>query len=194
MRIMREIPPEFLVAGTTRIDLRKDIELEIKKRKLESKIKEIRFREIGFEMRDKSKKQKINQDLKLKITKYKASQGTEYFLEFVNKNNILFGLCRLRIQKSEKTSIISSIHASAIIRELHVYGQSLAIGEKASKNNSFISQHRGLGKLLMQNAEQIAKKEHIRKIFVISGVGVREYYKKLNYNTDSAYVSKMLNY
>ena len=189
MRIMREIPPEFLVAGTTRIDLRKDIELEIIKRKLSNKIKEIRFREIGFEFRDKLKSEKIYQKLKLKITKYNASKGKEYFLEFINKDNILFGLARLRInsKKQEKQT-----NMKAILRELHVYGKSLEIGEKAKSKNS-ISQHRGLGIKLMQEAEKLAKKEKASKLFVISGVGVRNYYRdKLDYFLKNNYMIKKL--
>jgi len=179
MRIMREIPPEFLVAGTTRIDLRKDIEESIRKQKI--KIQEIRYREIGFAYRDLEKGKKINTQLKLKITSYQASEGKEYFLEIVNSKNILFGLCRLRINKK------NSIPIKAIIRELHVYGQSLAIGEKSS---SFIEQHRGLGKLLMKKAEELAKKEKISKLYVISGVGVREYYRKLGYRLEGSYMIK----
>lgn len=187
MRIMREIPPEFLVAGTERIDLRKDIEQEIIKRKLTNKINEIRFREIGFEFRDLVGRQKIAQDLKLKITKYQASDGREYFLEIINKNNILFGLARLRInsQDQEKQTGIK-----AIIRELHVYGQSLAIGKKS---NSFFQQHRGLGKQLMHEAEKIAKKENSTSLHVISGVGARDYYKrKLGYKLEGSYMVKKI--
>jgi elongator complex protein 3 len=186
MRIMREIPPEFLVAGTTRIDLRKDIEVEIIKRNLKKKIKEIRFREIGFALRDKAKKQKINKKLKLKITSYKASGGKEYFLEFVNKDNILFGLCRLRINQEINKD------KTAIIRELHVYGKSLEIGK--SGRSKEITQHKGLGKKLMHEAEKIAKKENCKEILVISGIGAREYYKrKLGYSLKDSYMSKALN-
>jgi len=167
MRVMREIPPEHLVAGIKRIDLRRDVEFELKKSK--KKIKEIRFREIGFAIRDLKKGGKIDSKLKLKITKYAASNGTEHFLEIVNKDNILFGLCRLRI-----------IKGSAYIRELHVYGRALSLGEKGKG----FGQHRGLGKKLMKEAEKIVKKNKINKLKVISGVGVREYYKKLGYKVD----------
>jgi len=180
MRIMREIPPEFLIAGTTRIDLRKDIEEKLRKDK--SKINEIRFREIGFEFRDKLPKDKINTDLKLKITKYRASGGDEYFLEIINKNNILFGLARLRINKD------SGNEMKAIIRELHVYGQSLAIGEKSKT----LGQHSGFGKWLMEEAENIARKEKVKDLFVISGVGVRRYYKKLGYSQLGEYMKKII--
>jgi elongator complex protein 3 len=178
MRVMREIPPEYLVAGTTRIDLRRDLELELKRGESRNKIKEIRFREIGFILRDKRKDEKINDKLNLKITKYKASDGDEYFLEFVNNNDVLFGLARLRIFFDKKTNT-----KKAFIRELHVYGKSIDIGKKPSKKDS-ISQHKGLGKKLMKETENLCKKEKVNELDVISGVGVREYYKKLGYNLD----------
>jgi len=166
MRVMREIPPEYLIAGTTRIDLRKDVEEELRKEK--NKIQEIRFREIGFNNKD------INKKLKLKITKYKASSGEEYFLEIVNDDDVLFGLLRLRITNGK-----------AIVRELHVYGQSLKLGETGKT-----SQHLGFGKWLMAEAEKISKENKCTKISVISGIGVREYYKKLVYNLEDSYMTK----
>jgi elongator complex protein 3 len=169
MRVMREIPPDYIVAGTTRIDLRKDIEFELRKKK--SSLKEIRYREIGFALRDK---REVDFNLKLKITKYKASDGEEYFLEIVNKDDVLFGLLRLRV-----------FNGNAIIRELHVYGQALKLGEKGTSG-----QHIGLGKWLMDEAEKIVKKNKINKVSVISGIGVRQYYKKLGYHLEDTYMVK----
>ena len=168
MRIMREIPPEFLTAGILRIDLRRDFESALKSSKLRTKINEIRFREIGFAIRDNME---IDKNLELKITKYDSSDGKEYFLEFVNSDNILFGLLRLRINK-DKTSII---------REVHVYGQVLDIGEKGKG----IGQHSGFGTKLIKKAEEIVLGEGIDRLKIISGVGVREYYKKFGYKIDS---------
>ncbi len=201
MRVMREIPPEYLVAGTIKIDLRKDIEEELRKNNVE--LKEIRYREIGFAMRKNSV---IDSDLKLKITKYKAGKGDEYFLEIVNKEDILFGLLRLRIYSTTapttthkedvnnktnskiKTYVNNKKSMSATIRELHVYGQSLELGKKIKG----IVQHQGLGKWLISEAEKIAKKNKINKLRIISGVGVREYYKKLNYHLEDNYMVKGL--
>jgi len=174
MRIMREIPPDFLTAGTTRIDLRRDIDSYLKSSK--TNIKEIRFREIGFALRDLKPNQKISTSLKLKTTKYKASKGTEYFLEIINKQNILFGLLRLRISNNQ-----------AIIRELHVYGNLVQINKKSND-----IQHQGLGKNLMLEAEKIAKEYGMNKMVVISGIGVRAYFYKLGYKIDGPYVSKKL--
>ena len=171
MRVMREIPPEYLVAGIIRIDLRKDVELELKKSW--KKINEIRFREIGFAIRDLKKGENIDNKIKLKITKYKSSGGDEYFLEFVNKNNILFGLSRLRVGIKDSKSF-------AYLRELHVYGQALALGEKGKE----FGQHKGLGKKLIAEVEKIVKKNKMDILKVISGTGVREYYRKLGYKLD----------
>ena len=214
MRVMREIPPEYIVAGIINIDLRKDIEAEFRKKN--SKLKEIRYREIGFALQRKE----VNLDLDLKITKYKSSGGEEYFLEIVNKNDILFGLLRLRIfpadlclqvegpqihdinklnylklVKSQRRNLAEPVSKQlisksneekcAIIRELHVYGQALKLGEKGK-----ISQHKGLGKWLMQEAEKIVRQNKIKKLAVISGVGVREYYKKLGYKLEESYMVK----
>ena len=121
------------------------------------------MREVGFQ-------ENIDLKTKLKIIKYKASKGKEYFLEMINKDDVLFGLLRLRIKNKQ-----------AMIRELHVYGQSLVLGEKGK-----ISQHKGLGKFLMSEAEKIVKKEGCKEIKVISGVGVREYYRKLGYSLDKS--------
>ena len=170
MRIMREIPPEYLIAGTTKIDLRKDVEEELRNKKV--KIKEIRFREVGFASPPThSEKGK----LKLKITRYKASGGDEYFLEIVNDENILFGLLRLRIFGGE-----------AIVRELHVYGKAIDLGKLGD------IQHTGLGKWLMNEAEKIVKENRVKKLVVISGVGVREYYQKLGYRLEGDYMVKKL--
>ena len=168
MRIMREISPAYLTAGTIHIDLRRDLEKEIKKSKLKSKIKEIRFREIGFQLRDLKKHEKLSKKLILKTSKYQAGDGEEYFLQFVNKDNLLFGLCRLRITSDKR----------ALIRELHVYGKSTAIGKKGN------IQHTGLGKKLIKKAESLTQKHKIKNLKIISGVGAREYYKKLGYSLD----------
>lgn len=175
MRIMREIPHAYLIAGTDRIDLRKDIEEEIRKKHF--KIKEIRFREIGFALRDN---REIKKDIKIKKIEYQASNGKEIFLQAVNKDNLLFGLLRLRIEKDK----------SAIIRELHVYGPALELSEK----NKQAIQHKGLGKQLMFEAEKFAKKSKAKTLRVISGIGVREYYRNLGYELDKEgiYVEKKL--
>ncbi len=155
--------------------MRKDVEKELRKFKI--KLKEIRFREIGFWLRDKHKNEKLDKNLKLEVKRYKASKGEEYFLQFINKDNILFGLLRLRI-----------VEGKAFIRELHIYGKALGIGKRSRKS----IQHKGFGKKLMRKAEEIVKRKQIKEIKVISGVGVREYYKKLGYKLEKQHMVKKI--
>lgn len=183
MRVMRQFSPEYIVAGTTRISLRKDLDEELRERK--TPIKEIRFREIGHA---KKYNKNIDQNVKIKIIEYNASDGREFFIQAVNKYDILFGLLRLRIPDNLQKPLISELKDCAIVRELHVYGQSIEIGEE----NKELGQHKGLGKKLMEEAEEIAITNKIKKLAVISGVGVREYYKKLGYNLDKNYMIKEL--
>jgi len=172
MRMMREIPPVYIVAGLKRIDLRTEVEKGVDKNKIE----EIRMREIGF--------RKTNDyGVEIKVIEYNACGGREFFIQAVNKENILFGLCRLRIRE-EKGFVYGAI------RELHVYGKAEKIGIKP--DDPVISQHRGLGKKLVEKAEEIAKSNGVRELDIISGVGVRKYFYKIGYKLKSPYVSKTL--
>ncbi len=132
------------------------------------------MREVGFNKLEDSS------DLKIKKIEYPASKGKEYFLEVVNEEDVLYGLLRLRIVPDSDTGIV---------RELHVYGKALDLHEKGK-----VSQHKGLGKWLMNEAENICREENCKNIKVISGVGVREYYKKVGYSLDKegVYMEKNL--
>jgi len=179
MRIMREIPPEKLVSGITRIDIRREVEKNLREKKIP--INEIRMRELGF---NRQYYKVLDDKIELKISEYEASDGKEFFLQFVNKDNILFGLLRLRFPDKP---FIKELDNVAIVRELHVYGKSLKIGEKGNSG-----QHTGIGKKLMKEAERIAIENGYNKMAVISGVGVREYYKNLGYDLSKYYMIKDL--
>jgi elongator complex protein 3 len=145
----------------------------------------IRCREI----KGKSKKET---EVFLNQTSYKASRGEEFFLEYKDKKERLYALLRLRIPsqiKENKKHFIKELQDCAIIREVHAYGEALKIGRTKKKS----AQHKGLGKKLIKKAEQIAKKKNIKKIAVISGIGVRGYYQKLGYKLKSSYMVKDLN-
>ena len=61
-----------------------------------------------------------------------------------------------------------------------------------SKSNKS-PQHIGLGKKLIIEAERITREEFgLKKIAVISGVGVRDYYRKLGYDLVNEYMIKYL--
>ena len=115
----------------------------------------------------------------LGIIVYNASCGKEIFLQFIDKNHTLLGFLRLRLNNTN----------TAMVRELHVYGEQTRIGTKGTKEKV---QHKGYGKKLLKEAERISKIAGKKKISIISGIGVREYYRKQGYKKDGPYMSKNL--
>jgi elongator complex protein 3 len=185
-RLIRDIPSHHIEAGNKMTNLRQVIHTEMEKRGLKCNC--LRCREIGHVDSRKLKVESLKP--KLFIDKYEASDGKEYFLSFEDiKRNIVFAFCRLRIDKKGLFP--------AFIRELHTYGQSLAIKLKSSKavknkKNDNEVQHTGFGKQLVAEAEKICKNNHIDALAVISGVGVKGYYKKLGFKEKQTYLVKKL--
>jgi elongator complex protein 3 len=104
--------------------------------------------------------------------------GREVLLSYEDENETLFGLLRLRVDQEK-----------AIIRELHVFGPEVPLGERVERT----AQHHGLGEALLREAEAIARDEFkIGKLSVLSGVGARSYYRSLGYALESAYMVKEL--
>jgi elongator complex protein 3 len=181
MRVQRDIPTKFAVAGVEMNNLRQLVAQKAKQHGIQCRCihcREPRSKTVDLE------------ELKIKRQKYSASGGTELFISVEGtKQDMLVGFARLRIPHHPfRPEIMKN---SAGIRELHVYSQALGLGEQGQKGKS--SQHIGIGKRLMEEAEKIAIEEYdIRKLLVISGIGVREYYHKLGYGPDGVYVSKSL--
>jgi elongator complex protein 3 len=180
-RLVRDVPATSIVAGPTLSNLRQLIAHK-------SKCPCIRCREVGADYNIKDK-------IVLDRIDYEASGGHEIFLQYVSPGkDKLFALLRLRIPNLEvrlpsSLSVINILKNAAIIREVHTYGKLTEINKKNKKS----PQHIGLGKKLMQEAERIAKKEFkLNKIVVISGVGVRDYYRKLGYGLQDTYMVKNL--
>jgi elongator complex protein 3 len=161
-RIIRDIPAADIVAGGVKTsNLREVVQKEVS-------CKCIRCREVKQDYDPKEKLYLFKQE-------YNASGGKEIFLSFENKNRTkLYALLRLRILKD-----------SAIVREIHTYGQMVPIAKKRKA-----IQHKGLGKRLMKEAEKITKGSGIKKIAVIAGIGVRPYYRKLGYKLENTYMVK----
>lgn len=207
-RIARDISSKKIVAGPAKIsNMRQIIAEEIKKENWQCKC--IRCREVRENYPPSSsrfsgtglRKDKLIQKLKLFREDYDASGGKEIFLTYEDKNRErLYGLLRLRIPsfvlplrrdgtsegKPSQKHFLPTLRNSAIIREVHIYGQLVPISEKR-----IAPQHRGLGKKLIKEAEKIIKKGfNLDKIFVISGVGARNYYRKLGYKLKDNYMAK----
>ena len=181
-RVIRDIPSSSVVVGPTKIsNLRQILAKEIEKEGWRCKC--IRCREVRENYQGDEKLYLFRQD-------YNASGGKEIFLSFESENQKrLYSLLRLRIPSKE--AMFSVLKNAAIIREVHTYGRAHPLNKK---DGAFLSpQHKGLGKKLIKKAEKIAKEEFgLSKMAVISGIGVREYYRRLGYRLKDTYMVKKL--
>jgi elongator complex protein 3 len=172
MRVQRDIPTFMTVAGVDKTNLRQYISDYMRKHK--TKCRCIRCREP---------KLKIPKEIRIVEKHYLASGGNEFFISAEDtKKDLIVGFCRLRFPSSFLRKEITP--GSALIRELHVYGEAVQIGETGR------IQHKGIGKELVGRAELIAATYYKNKMVVISGVGAREYFRKLSYKKEGAYMVK----
>lgn len=171
-RLIRDIPGNDIVDGNLITNLRQELQ------KQGAKCVCIRCRE--------ARGKKVNEaEVTLVRRTYASSGGTEHFISFESKDNTtIYAFTRLFLTPKRKGALGDT---TAFIRELHTYGELIPVGSKRKA-----VQHRGFGKRLMETAEQIAKKAGYKKLAVISGVGVKEYYRKLGYTDDNTFVSKKL--
>jgi len=184
MRVERDIPGNLIEAGIRSTNLRQLVEKELHTQG--KKCNCIRCREVGLNSRDhKFDFEKEFGCARMSSEFYSASGGEEAFISMESKNN-LFGFVRLRKPAQPFLDEIDS--KTALVRELHVYGKGLPLGSRSIE--SF--QHQGIGKQLMLEAQRIAKEKFdSKRMIVISGVGVKEYYKKqLGYRKVGPFMGK----
>lgn len=172
-RVQRDIPTYQIEAGVEMTNLRQYMH-----NKFAVTCRCIRCRE--------PKGEKINwKKAEIKVNEYAASKGKEFFIS-AEADDRLIGFCRLRFPAESLRKEITA--KSALIRELHVYGTATALGEAGAV------QHQGWGKKLMQKAEELALAAGKNKLVVISGVGAREYYRKLGYKKEGVYMVKKVQF
>ena len=185
MRIQRDIPATLISAGVKKSNLGELVYNRLKEEDIQCQC--IRCREVGHK-----KSQGVEADynrLELLRTDYDVCGGKEIFLSIEDTDNdILIGFTRLRIP-SDNIFRPEITDSSALIRELHVYGQMQKLGQ----NQANLWQHKGFGSQLLSEAENIAKNEFDKdKMLIISGIGVRDYYRKFDYHKNGAYMSKFI--
>lgn len=141
------------------------------------------------EVRNKKEK---TESLNLIVRSYQSSVGREFFISYEDELGYLYGFTRLLLPlEKEVVELLGLGKEIAIIRELHVYGTLQGLKQEGKSSGSKV-QHSGLGKSLLETAEKIAKKSDFSFLSVISGVGVREYYRKLGYRLEGTYMIKNL--
>jgi len=177
-RIIRDIPSTHVVAGNKRTSLRQDVQAELARRGTHCAC--IRCREV--------REQKVEiASLRLDDLTYTADGSEEHFLSFVTPDDRIAGFLRLSLlQKDSPATGLDDLAGAAIIREVHIFGQSLAVG--AEENGA--AQHAGLGTQLLQKAEKIGRTHGFRRLAVISAVGTRQYYLERGFERGEYYLVK----
>jgi elongator complex protein 3 len=185
MRVQRDIPSNLIAAGVKKSNLRQIVHKKMQEHG--EKCRCIRCREAGLKKTVLS--EEFIRDSVISRIDYSASNGKEIFLSVSEQvSDSLAGFCRLRIPAKPFIKQIGS--DTGLIRELHVYGKALPLRKKSPE----AIQHQGIGKKLVAEAERIASEDFDKKkIAIISGLGVREYYRKsFGYKDDGFYVSRVI--
>jgi elongator complex protein 3 len=179
-RVQRDIPAGHIEAGVQKSNLRQLAWQAMDDHGWECEC--IRCREVGM---NDEQPEEVTRD----TIQYEAAGGTEQFISYEDfEKDLLVGFCRLRFPDSP---VRRELEDAALIRELHVYGNEVGVGDGEGDDGSH--QHQGYGRKLLQEAERRARDAGYRKLSVISGIGVREYYReKLGYFQDGPYVSTYL--
>ncbi|MFC2003007.1 elongator complex protein 3 [Chloroflexota bacterium] len=183
-RVLRDIPGKFIVGGLKH-SLRDVVRQRMEEQAIECRC--IRCREYGHRARDGwgiGEPRMVRMD-------YEASGSKEIFLSFEDESETLFGLLRMRIQSKPIPSLGQGSNGNlALIRELHVYGPEVPLSQRQEGT----AQHQGLGKALLKEAERVASAEFgSRRMVVLSGVGVKEYYRsEFGYSSQGDYMVKSL--
>ncbi len=177
-RVIRDIPSTTVVDGNRRTSLRQDIHDEMRRRGTACQC--VRCREVRGKPVDASA-------LRLDDLVYRAGEAEEHFISYVTPDDKLAGFLRLSLPGRESPSTgMADLVGAALIREVHVYGQSLPVGEEKAG----AAQHSGLGTRLLQEADRVAKENGFGRVAVISAVGTRQYYLDRGFERGALYLVK----
>lgn len=180
-RVQRDVPMTLVSAGVDNGNLR-SLAMERLRKDLHGKCRDVRAREVGItEIRDKIRPQNVE----LVRRDFAADDGWETVLSYEDvEQDILIGLVRLR---APGETFRDELQGASLVRELHVYGEVVPMEQKDLSR----WQHKGYGSQLMYEAERITREEHgSKRLAVISGIGVRDYYRKLGYRLEGSYMVK----
>ncbi|HPX66230.1 MAG TPA: tRNA uridine(34) 5-carboxymethylaminomethyl modification radical SAM/GNAT enzyme Elp3 [Anaerolineaceae bacterium] len=176
-RVIRDIPSTNVIEGSRNTSLRQDVAVEMARRG--TKCECVRCREIREQRMEAG-------ELVYDDFSYQAAGAEEHFLSYNTADDKLAGFLRLSLPNDDNALDIDDLKDAAIIREVHVYGQSLEVGTEQEG----MAQHAGIGKALIAHAEQIAKDHGYQKIAVIAAVGTRAYYAGRGFELGELYMVK----
>ena len=179
-RVIRDIPSTHVVDGNRRTSLRQDVHSEMKRRGTRCEC--IRCREV----RSKSVQTDL---LELNDLAYPTDSAEEHFISFVMPDDKIAGFARLSLPTENSPATgFADLDGAALIREVHVYGQSLPVGA----DRAGAAQHTGLGTRLLVAADAVARARGFQRIAVISAVGTRGYYLERGFSRGEYYLAKDL--
>jgi elongator complex protein 3 len=175
-RVIRDIPSTYVVEGNKRTSLRQDVHQELQRRNQRCQC--IRCREIRNQA-------VFTSALGVKELVYTAEGSEEYFLSYDAPDDRLAGFLRLSLPGSGAPDAgVPELNNAAIIREVHVYGQSLSVGTEQEG----AAQHLGIGTQLILRAAGIARQRGYQQLAVISAVGTRRYYLQRGFERGELYL------
>jgi elongator complex protein 3 len=178
-RVIRDIPGTDIVDGNKTTNFRQLVDAELTKHGEQTD--DIRAREVRF-------RQVAPDQLRLDELWYHTSIGEDVFLQFVTEDRSIAGFLRLSLPERNVPALTEELAGAAVIREVHVYGQSMEIGESAPGK----AQHAGLGTQLIERAVALALEKGYERLSVISAVGTRGYYRKRGFVDGQLYQVRVL--
>lgn len=178
-RVVRDIPAQDIVAGTRTSNLREVVQARMQARGLRCqciRCREVRHRPVA------------EADLHLEVLSYETDATEERFISFVSGDDHLAGFLRLSLPRPEVSpeEQPQELRGAAVIREVHVYGPALGIGDDSAGE----AQHRGLGARLIAEAERQVRAAGYRQLAVIAAVGTRGYYRRFGFELGELYMAK----
>ncbi len=184
-RLMRDIPAQYIVAGTTKSNLRQIVQAQMQQQGLVCqciRCREVRGKEIN------ATREGMTAKLSLEEYVYDTLTTREYFLHYLTPLGQLAAFLRLSLPLAPRDELpIPEIRDAALVRELHVYGPAQALGQR-----SLAAQHRGLGTGLLDAAAEIARAAGFRQLAVIAAAGTRPYYRARGFTEGDLYTLRTL--
>jgi elongator complex protein 3 len=172
-RLMRDIPSPNIVEGVKKTNLRQIVQRRMKQEG--SVCRCIRCREVrGQEIDAKS--------LRLVSVRYETDVTHEIFLSHETPDDRLAGFLRLCLPQA--TPPIEELTGCAVIREVHIYGPALELGDRQAGT----AQHAGLGTRLIEEAKRITREAGYERLAVIAAVGTRPYYRERGFKQGELYM------
>ena len=178
-RVIRDFPTTNVVAGNKKANMRQLAQQEMEQRGL-----------VGWDIRNREiRREKVSRkDLTLLIDSYETDATTEHFLSFETADERIAGFLRLSLAHPKQEHPLPELTDHAMIREVHVYGPALDLGEDSQGE----AQHMGLGSELIKKAKEIALEAGYGRIAVISAIGTRQYYARHGFEIDGLYMTAEL--